>query len=213
MRPVIFLDFDGVLRPLPPRGRLCTPKQLARRFDDLRLLRVDPGMCTLYSGIDAQAMSLLAQLCSAFDAQIVLTSSWSAVYPLAAFQPLFRPWHLTQRVIGSVPAGALSRSAPGCKRILVPAGYPWMICPWKSISPSTPSRQQACLMRMHMPGHALSFSGSAKLTTLSGICHAVRCLLICPSAIIKTKTKGGRSDVEDIVRASQRDLHHRARHP
>ena len=39
MRPVIFLDFDGVLRPLPPRGRLCTPKQLARRFDDLRLLR------------------------------------------------------------------------------------------------------------------------------------------------------------------------------
>lgn len=105
MRPVIFLDFDGVLRPLPPRGRLCTPKQLARRFDDLRLLRVDPGMCTLYSGIDTLAMSLLAQLCSAFDAQIVLTSSWSAVYPLAAFQPLFRPWHLTQRVIGSVPAG------------------------------------------------------------------------------------------------------------
>ena len=194
MRPVIFLDFDGVLRPLPPRGRLCTPKQLARRFDDLRLLRVDPGMCTLYSGIDAQAMSLLAQLCSAFDAQIVLTSSWSAVYPLAA-------------------KAALSRSAPGCKRILVPAGYPWMICPWKSISPITPSRQQACWMRMHMPGHALSFSGSAKLTTLSGICHAVRCLLICPSAIIKTKTKGGRSDVEDIVRASQRDLHHRAGHP
>ena len=76
MRPVIFLDFDGVLRPLPPRGRLCTPKQLARRFDDPRLLRFDPGMCTLYSGIDAQAMSLLAQLCSAFDAQIVLTSSW-----------------------------------------------------------------------------------------------------------------------------------------
>ncbi|MFR2885314.1 MAG: HAD domain-containing protein [Merdibacter sp.] len=138
MRPVIFLDFDGVLRPLPPRDRLCTPKQLARRFDDLRLLRVDPGMCTLYSGIDAQAMSLLAQLCSAFDAQIVLTSSWSAVYPLGRFSAALSPWHLTQRVVGSVPAGEsrLSRSAPGCKRILVPAGYPWMICPWKSISPA-----------------------------------------------------------------------------
>ena len=31
MRPVIFLDFDGVLRPLPPRGRLCTPKHLTQR--------------------------------------------------------------------------------------------------------------------------------------------------------------------------------------
>lgn len=110
MNVFILLDFDGVLRPLPPRPARQSPAQLAARFHAHELLRADAGLLGLYAGIDPQAMALLAKLCDAFDARIVLTSSWSMFYPLRMLRPLFRPWQIEHRVIGRAPAAA-TRSA------------------------------------------------------------------------------------------------------
>ncbi len=106
MNTFILLDFDGVLRPLPPRPAQQSPAQLAARFHAPELLRADAGLLGLYAGIDPQAMTLLATLCAAFDARIVLTSSWSMLYPLRMLRPMFRPWQIEHRVIGKVPAAA-----------------------------------------------------------------------------------------------------------
>lgn len=99
MKPIIFLDIDGVINPHRPIHTAPVDYELNKKLADQKN---DPGFLKLYIyftnqiyyGFDKTACILIKKLIEEFDAKIVLTSSWRLLYSKKDLYYLFKILHM-----------------------------------------------------------------------------------------------------------------------
>jgi hypothetical protein len=95
MKPVIFLDIDGVLHPYRSKKKDVPyqkdlHKKMARIKNNPAIEKLSEKMVNQFmSTFDADACSYIRKLQEEFDAQIVVTSSWRVYYNFEALQAIF----------------------------------------------------------------------------------------------------------------------------
>lgn len=104
MKPIIFLDIDGVLNPyrtyMFPVDNPNLLKQLSKETKNKDIEKLDINLVTqIYHGFDHQACSYIEQLCKEFDAKIVISSSWRLVYSLDQLKAILDIHHLGHYLI------------------------------------------------------------------------------------------------------------------
>lgn len=95
-RKVIFLDFDGVLHPLPPeirRKEQADDKELKeilseRYHDDIYKTVDDAVLYYIYYDFSGEACYCVRQLCQIPHTEIVLSTSWRMLYDLEIMKKL-----------------------------------------------------------------------------------------------------------------------------
>jgi hypothetical protein len=95
MKPVIFLDIDGVLHPyhsakkdVPYIEGLHT--KMAQIKNNPAIVKLSEKMVNQFmSTFDEEACAYIRKLQEEFDAQIVITSSWRVYYNFEALQAIF----------------------------------------------------------------------------------------------------------------------------
>lgn len=97
MRPIIFLDVDGVLN---------TPMSWGKRREQ---------------GMDEDKVKLVSDLAEKVDADVVISSAWRNHYPLIELKDMLqkRGWQDINRIIGVTPnSGDMSRRGQECRNFL-----------------------------------------------------------------------------------------------
>ncbi|MCF0245698.1 MAG: hypothetical protein HUJ55_02625 [Ileibacterium sp.] len=114
-QPVVFLDIDGVIRAARPsqiNPVEYTPhlaEQLAVKYSDPIYRQLGDALCSqiLYT-FDKEACRLIDQLCSEFQASIVISSSWRIFHTLEELQALLKLTGI-EHVCGVCPSGTIRR--------------------------------------------------------------------------------------------------------
>ncbi len=91
-RPVIFLDFDGVLNTEQYQARLVVDGK--------------PTKDAWGPLFDPRAVANLLRILDATDAEIVISSSWRYVFRLGSLRMMWEARELPGEIIGSLPCGA-----------------------------------------------------------------------------------------------------------
>lgn len=107
-RKVIFLDIDGVLRPMIPRTRRKKEKNLkqilSERYHNPAYMEIsEPVLHNFYYDFHALSCYCVRCLCAMEDVEIVLSTSWRAMYELDAMKHLFELHKLGRYITGITP--------------------------------------------------------------------------------------------------------------
>lgn len=108
MKPILFLDFDGVINPFVPRlfdvddPDLCT--KLAKEKGNPEIETLGLRFVTqIYHGFDPMACWYIRQLCEEFDAQIIVSSSWRLTFTLTQLKAILDIHDLGHYVLDATP--------------------------------------------------------------------------------------------------------------
>lgn len=122
MQPYIFLDIDGVCQPyVTVETLLSKPRhidnlhlRLAEKYNNEGIARLgDEDVNRIYFSFDQESMAFLKALIKEFDAQVIVTSSWTIAYSLEEFQAIFAMFGF-----GNAITGIIRSSAPRFQSIL-----------------------------------------------------------------------------------------------
>lgn len=94
-RKIIFLDIDGVLRPMMPYSKIRTKETnlkdvLSERYQNKAYRELDETILkNVYYDFNGEACYCVRMLCNLDDVEIVLSTSWRSFYPLEDMKTLF----------------------------------------------------------------------------------------------------------------------------
>lgn len=116
-RNVIFLDFDGVLRPMMPYRKTRTKERnlssvLSERYHDPAYEEIDESMLrNIYYDFSGEACYCIKLLCQIPHTDIVLSTSWRGFYELSTMQKLLELHQIGRYVVDKTPIHFNNRAA------------------------------------------------------------------------------------------------------
>jgi hypothetical protein len=112
MATTLFLDIDGVINPYVTVKRMLNQppfekglhKKLAKEKhdEDICTLLDDDDVNRVWHSFDPSACARIKELCTKFQAQLVITSSWAQFYDLKQLKALFALYDLKEEVADSI---------------------------------------------------------------------------------------------------------------
>ena len=107
-RKVIFLDIDGVLRPMIPRCRRKKEKSLqpllSEWYHNPAYLKISESVLhNFYYDFNALSCYCVRCLCASEGVEIVLSTSWRAMYELDVMKNLFELHKIGRYITGITP--------------------------------------------------------------------------------------------------------------
>lgn len=116
-RRIIFLDIDGVLRPMMPYSKIRTKEKslktvLSERYHDPAYASIDePILHNVYYSFHGEACYCVRMLCQIPDTEIVISSSWRIGYSIETLKKLFALHKLGDYVRDKTPLLYNNRAA------------------------------------------------------------------------------------------------------
>lgn len=111
MKPTLFLDIDGVImRPISVKDLLHPKpkdkdiaKKLAEKYHDERFLEFDSETLNQFNNyFDRASLAMIKNLCTLYDLDIIIISSWAMFYSLEDFKTIFLPFGLSPFIQGEI---------------------------------------------------------------------------------------------------------------
>jgi hypothetical protein len=112
MATTLFLDIDGVINPYVTVKRILNQppfekdlhKKLARQKNDKDICTLldDDDVNRVWHSFDPSACARIKELCTKFQAKLVITSSWAQFYDLKQLKALFALYDLKEEVVDSI---------------------------------------------------------------------------------------------------------------
>lgn len=116
-RNVIFLDIDGVIRPMMPYSKIRTKEKnlksvLSERYHDPAYEMIDePTLHNAYYSFNGEACYCVRMLCEVPNTEIVISSSWRIGYSIDTMKKLFDLHKLGAYISDKTPLLYNNRSA------------------------------------------------------------------------------------------------------